>query len=267
MREPILQSCLPDDPPWMSPATRRLPGIQPLDPDDWLRVDDAYAGQMAERRRLLQERHDQVHALLPGAEAAAEELLLAVLAHIASKPGFALTDDRVSCPDGHVAELDRGDPMTTLGRIVQEDFCLLQKEDEVHRLTAAVLCFPASWSLSEKIGRGLPAIHDPVDDYDDDVAQRVQRLFDAIRPERPLWRSNALLYDDPALYQPRSAEYSRDAAYGNYIRSERQCLIRLPQSGAVVFSIHTTLILPEALTQAQAEMLALHPFQGNAAAR
>ena len=32
----------------------------------------------------------------------------------------------------------------------------------------------------------------------------LQRLFDAIRPEQPLMRYNALLYADPTLHQPRA---------------------------------------------------------------
>jgi hypothetical protein len=34
----ILQSALPFA-PWMDPRTNRLPGVLPLEGDDWLRVD------------------------------------------------------------------------------------------------------------------------------------------------------------------------------------------------------------------------------------
>ena len=62
--------------------------------------------------------------------------------------------------------IDRGDPMGTLGHLVQEDLCLMEKRGEEHVLTAAVLCFPASWRLADKIGRPLEAIHVPVPEYD-----------------------------------------------------------------------------------------------------
>lgn len=112
-------------------------------------------------------------------------------------------------------------------------------------LVAAVLCFPASWRLDEKIGRPLTAIHAPVAVYDADVGRRVQRLFDAIRPGQPLWRANLLEYDDPALFQPRSAFDPPRRTSGPeapYLRAERQCLLRLPRTGAVVFSIHTHVV-------------------------
>jgi hypothetical protein len=44
MEHPVLQSRLPSA-PWMVPAQRRLPGVQPLDMSDWLLVDEAYAGR------------------------------------------------------------------------------------------------------------------------------------------------------------------------------------------------------------------------------
>ena len=49
---PILQDRLPFA-PWMDPRTARLPGIMPGEGGDWLAIDDAYAGQMAERDRLI----------------------------------------------------------------------------------------------------------------------------------------------------------------------------------------------------------------------
>jgi hypothetical protein len=130
----------------------------------------------------------------------------------------------------------------TAALLVQEDLCILQKSGDEHVLTAAALCFPASWRLSEKYMRPLIGIHEPVDSYDDNIARRVQRMFDGIRPHRPLWRFNALWYDDPGLFQPRSALAPRDvtdAHTARFLRSERQSLSRLPETDAVVFSIHT----------------------------
>ena len=38
----ILQASLPFS-PWAEPNARRLPGVQPLDPAEWLHVDDAFS--------------------------------------------------------------------------------------------------------------------------------------------------------------------------------------------------------------------------------
>lgn len=256
----ILQNTLPFA-PWMDPRTNRLPGVLPLEGDDWLRVDEAFAAQMAERDRLIREVPDLVHALLPQGVAAAQELYRCVLARLATEAGYAVGADAVQRPDGVSIPLDLSQPLLTLGRLVQEDLCLLDSVGGEHVLTGAILCFPASWTLAQKIGRPLSDIHIPVPSYDGGIARRVQRMFDAIRPEQPLWRANALLYDDPTLFQPRREGVPRPRPVEKtYLRSERQCLLRLPETRAVVFTIHTWVLRRSDLPpDAEAAVLALHP--------
>ncbi|MFN3954734.1 MAG: heme-dependent oxidative N-demethylase family protein [Pararhodobacter sp.] len=245
---PVLHDALPFH-VWEDARLARLPGIQPLDPADWLRIDSAYAAQMAERERLIADHCPAVHALLPQAEEAAKELHAMISARLPGL-GFHRARGGWRCPDGRLVADAPETPLLTLGRLVQEDLCILQDGPEGrHVLGGAILCFPASWTLEQKIGRDLVGIHRPVASYDEGLARRVQRLFDAIRPEQPLWRANVLDYADPALFQPRREGEARPEgeARRGYIRSERQCLLRLPQSRAVVFSIHTYLIARESL--------------------
>jgi hypothetical protein len=245
---PILQSRLPFL-PWMDPRTSRLPGILPVTGEDWLRIDDAYAAQMAERARLIAEVPEVVHALLPEARPAAEELYATVLDRLSREPGFRIGAASALRPDGVEVALNRDQPLITLGHLVQEDLCLMEQAGEESRLTAGILCFPASWSLRQKLGRAMTSIHEPVRPYDEGVAKRVQRLFDAIRPEQPLWRMNFLTYDEFALHQPRTEDQRRPRPTGHfYVRCERQCLLRLPQTRAVVFTIHTYVVLADSLT-------------------
>ncbi|WP_300549320.1 DUF3445 domain-containing protein [Roseovarius sp.] len=237
----ILQTNLPYD----AAAGRPLPGIAPVPLSDWLMVDEAFAAQMRERARLLDEQREDVLAVTPEGAAAAQELLEYVLAWLdAHAPGYAVAADLVTRPDGERVKVDRDDPMGTLGHLVQEDLCVLQKQGDEHVLSAAVLCFPASWRLADKIARPLSTIHVPVPSYDAGIARRVQRLFDGVQVDRPLWRFNALRYADPALHQPRTRV--QPSATGGadypYLRSERQCVLRLPRTQAVVFSIHTFVI-------------------------
>ncbi len=251
MSDPILQSHLPIL-PWMVPALRRLPGIQPLNPEHWLEVDDAYAAQLAEKARLIETRPADVLRMTETARPAAEELLDRVLAHLAGKPGFTVSPDAVTRPDGVTVTLDRKAPLQMLGRLVQEDFCLLQKQGKEHVLAAGLLAFPGSWTLAEKIGRPLASSHAPVQPYDAQMARRVQRLFDMIRPEQPLFRMNALLYADPALYQPKSEHDHRPRSGArHFLRAEKQSLLRLPETEAVVFSIHTWVVPASTLTEAE----------------
>lgn len=237
----------------MDPRTWRLPGMLPCGAEDWIRADEAFAGQMAERDWLIATRQPLVHALLPEGRAAAEELLETVLEILSRRPGYAVDPARVTRPDGVEVRVDRAFPLVTLGRLVQEDLCLMQRQGAESVLTGAILCFPASWTLAQKIGQPMTGIHRPVHHYDEEIARRVQRLFDMVRLGQPLERYNALVYDDPTLFQPRLEGESRPRPVDRlYMRCERQCLLRLPQSRAVVFSIHTYLVRmtdlePEAL--------------------
>ncbi|MEW9922466.1 DUF3445 domain-containing protein [Marimonas sp. MJW-29] len=227
----ILQNHLPEE----MTGENTLPGVGPCAPDDWLRVDEAYGAQMAYRLHLLGDRPDKVLWMAPEALEAAQEVLREAL-KLLPKLGFSVSGDGARCPDGREVPIDRDDPLRTLGMLVQEDICILQKRGDEHALTGAVLCFPANWRLAEKAGRPLVAIHEPVHDYDDDIARRVQRLFNGVRAGRPLWRFNRLSYVEADLHQPRKKEQGADAPF---IRSERQCIIRMPQTQAVVFTIHT----------------------------
>ncbi|MAM60793.1 DUF3445 domain-containing protein [Maritimibacter sp. UBA3975] len=219
-------------------ADHPLPGTRPLAPGDWLRRDERFAEQMAEKDRLIAERRDDVIGSLPEGEAPARELLDAVCAEL------GVTSDTYARPDGGTIALDHDDPLGTLGRMVQEDFAIMVRGEDEHVLAAGTICFPSRWTLAEKLGRPLTRIHKPVDVYDDGVARRVQRLFDGVRVEQPLVRWNNLPYWTDILHNPKpEAEPREPPGPRPYHRRERQVLKRLPVSGAVVFSIHTYLTL------------------------
>jgi len=241
MRE-ILQNCIPYD----VGEGSKLPGIAPFDMSEWLVADDVFSQQMMERGWLLDNLGDEVVALTPPGTDAASELLLFVMNWLHKfGRGYQFTVDGVVRPDGHVVTIDEKKPLRSLAHLVQEDFCILQKCKDEHVLVGAVLCFPASWRLKEKIGRPLIGIHQPVDEYDDKLARRVQRLFDGVQVGRPMWRFNLLRYQEAVLYQPRPALEPRQTESDEpfpYTRSERQCILRLPETEAVIFSIHTHVV-------------------------
>jgi len=232
-------SDIPYDP--FEAERRRLPGTAPVGPEGWLVVDGAYAQQMAERDRLIAARPGDVHRLSAEAAEPAAELLDLVLANLRHREGFVFGRSDIRRPDG-VRVLRDLSPLLLLGRLVQADFCLLQAAGGVHRFTGAILCFPASWSLAAKFGRGLAEIHLPVAAYTPELARRVERLCAGVQPGRPLWRANALRYADHALFQPEPRGAHLEAASAPWLRTERQCLVRLPRTRAVAFSIHTRVL-------------------------
>ncbi len=234
--------------PWADPRLARKPGTQPLDPANWLETGADTAGQMAYRRELIETEREVVLAALPESDGAQAELRDGVATHT----GKALPDDP--------------SPLGQVGRMVQEDFCLLEQraEGEEYRLTAAILCFPSRWSLAEKLGHPLTHIHGPVPDYTDDLAKRVNRLFEGVQVGRPLWRANWTVHPTDELHQP-SGDWRQAEDGPLHIRVERQTFLRLPRSQAVVFGIRTYVDPLSALTDAQAFALreALGPLEAN----
>ena len=201
-------------------------GLNALDPADWLWRDAHFADEIAERQALLARHRDQVLAMLPEAAPAVAELIDMVEAHLGSAPAS-----------------NAG--LAALASLAQEDFCLMQAQpDGAYALTAALLCFPAHWRLAEKLGRKMSEIHAPVPGFNERLGAPADRFFTNLRPERPVWRANWSVVESPALFHPQPREPRADLTAENagrllWLRVERQTLRRLPQSGAVVFTIRT----------------------------
>ena len=242
----------------MEPKLARLPGTVPVELSQWLIRDEAFEGQMARLDTLLQTSRDAI-AALDNIDDPSTELLEVVLAQVALDEDYRVGTGEVVRPDGVTVDLGDDHPAVIARRLVQEDLLIHEMSGDVHALKGGVLAFPASWSLEEKLGRSLVGIHEPVVPYSDDVARRVQRLFDGIRPGRPLMRANHLTYRDAELFQPRREDNRRKTDGPSFMRVERQCLLKLPRTGAVVFSIHTYVV---PLSQLDPAALAALPGEG-----
>jgi hypothetical protein len=248
--------------PFMEPRTARPPGLMPLSEGALVTADPDFAAQMALREALLAGRREVVLGCPAEGRAPADELLAHVAGAAPRAAGFGCEGDLWHRPDGAALRIDRADPLASLGRMVAEDFCLLLPDaaSGEYRLVAAVLCFPSRWLLSEKLGRPLTAIHDPVPDYDATLARRVNRVFETLREGRALWRVNWLVHATPELHLPLGLSdklvAEADPREGLYLRTERQTLTRLPETGAVAFGIKTSVCPLEALTPEQAGALA-----------
>ncbi len=228
---------------------RLMMGLMPLPPGEWIERDGGLAADLAAKRRLLEAHRDEVFAALPEAARPAAELLDLLVGHLVQyHPAvFARHGDRLT----NAATREQWDvaaptlhPLDLAGRLVQEDLCLLQASGAAYRLVGASLCSPARWRLADKIGRPLGAIHEPVPGYAEKLKRPVDRFFAALLPEKPVWRLNWGIVDDPAPFQPVATPAARAVTADTagellWLRVERQTLRRLPETGAVVFTIRT----------------------------
>lgn len=234
--------------PFMHPRTAGPPGLSPLDMQDWLvRLPD-FEAQMARRREVMAGHAEAVLGATHEAEPAEWELLDLLNTALGDGPR-------------ELTYLEKYCPLTAMGRLVPEDFCILLPDaaSGEYRLVAAVLCFPARWLLHEKLGRPLTIIHDPVPEYGDDLARRVNRVFETLRVERPLVRVNWTIHPTPELFLPLGLSdklmMEPDPGQPLYLRTERQTLIRLPRTGAVVFGIKTSVSPLDTLNAEEARTL------------
>lgn len=239
-----------DDPPY-----RAAMGLLSLSGAPWIDVDADWEEQLREKRRLRGERPEAVFAALPGARDAQRETLALLATHLperypdhyAPEPEalrlIGLDETLSTKPEDAIPPLERA------GLLVQEDLCLLQPRSgetgEVYHLTAASLSFPTRWRLADKLGKPLAAIHDPVPFYGEKLERPMDRFFRHLAVERPVWRANWSVTDDPELFQPfgHSLEHgdptidADNAGARLHFRVERQTLRRLPETGAILFTI------------------------------
>jgi hypothetical protein len=204
-------------------------GLRTVPEAAWLDVDERRDEELALKRALLAERRDEVFAALPDTEPAGQEVLHLVVLDLQRRGLNGSVDS-----DRH--------PLEAASLLVQEDLCLMADRDGESCLVAASLCFPSHWRLSEKIGRPAAAIHEPVPHYARELEPKVDRFLARIPAGRISVRRNWSVNDHDTLFAPEhpapvAGIDAADAGERLWIRSERQTLRRLPESGAVLFTI------------------------------
>ncbi|UDF02968.1 DUF3445 domain-containing protein [Asticcacaulis sp. AND118] len=210
-------------------------GLAPLGDAPWLERDERLPVYLAEKDRLLRDHRDAVFGAEPGSDIAQAETLRLIEA----------TLNATAKPDDA--------PLIAAARLVAEDLALLQKSTEGWRLTAGCICFPSSWTLAEKLGKPLHDVHGSVPDFQHGTrnAAIIERIFDNLRPDEPVIRWNWSVYGNDTLHHPHLSPPRRfgdgEHAESVWLRVERQTLRKLPQSGAVLFTIGVHLTPLEAI--------------------
>lgn len=222
-------------------------GLQPLRVGDWIELDNQLVPYLQRKTELLDTNYTEVFASLPGTQLAQQEVLHLLIDHLLRY--FPEQYDRTSetitvkATEQTWNIADFSQPLDLAGRLVQEDFCLMQPSDRGYSLAAASLCFPLRWRLLEKIGKPMMQIHDPVPNYPEQLGCPVDRLFDHLKVDRPVFRVNWSIVETPELYlghQSHSNVAPVELSLSNlWIRVERQTLRRLEQSQWILFTIRT----------------------------
>ena len=245
-------------------------GIVALDLDEWLQPDEYFYKELLEKEALLANQKSEVFQSIQGSQLAQQEVLDLIIDYMNRFHSelVRIDGDKIFV-DGIKRNFSRKEftemPLDLAGRVVQEDLCIMAPGDTGYTLEAASLCFPSRWRLIDKIGKRMVDIHSPVPDYENKLARPVDRFFDKLDINKPVWRVNWSLTDDPDLYQPirkTSTDYSRSINSKNagdliFLRCERQTLRRLPHTGWILFSIKTYVDKVSALVYQPEALVAL----------
>jgi hypothetical protein len=131
-------------------------------------------------------------------------------------------------------------------RAAWEDMCLLTRrpDEEIYRLVGAAVAFPTDWRPADKLGRPLTALHAPIHGYEEQLASGVDKFMAKLKPGGIYGRCNWFVAPTDALRwvagppeQAFAHVTAENAGETLFVRSERQTLRKLPQTGAIVFTI------------------------------
>ena len=218
-------------------------GVEPLGDAPWIEIDARLDDYLAQKDLLLHERHATVFAAEADTGPAQRETLDMLVQHLLERHGAThrRCGNEVTAGSHGVALDDPAmAPLEMAARLVQEDLVIMMPGKTGWRLAAGCVCFPSSWSLADKFARPLHEVHAPVPGFGTGTrnAALIDRIFDNLKPELPVQRFNWSVYPDDELFHGDPEGEAGDHAPANAcLRVERQTLRKLPQTGAVLFTI------------------------------
>lgn len=239
-------------------------GARPLGNQRLIEIDpDHYHSEIALKQQILASDLPYYSQALPDSQPAqweALELILSSLAHTypdqfslvqASQLWHwhnHLTNTQLSFRPGVSADLPYA-PLDWAGRQVQEDLLLLDAGAAGFPLIAGQLCFANRWCLDDKISQPFIAIHAPVPGFAEQIGRSSSLLLERLKAERPVWRLNWSILATGELNRATRFGHELDgdregvtvhnAGQRCFFRTERQTLARLPQTNAILFTVHT----------------------------
>jgi hypothetical protein len=202
-------------------------GLAPIPVSAWF--EDSDHDPWPRKAHLLETCPSLVWGETPGSLSAQEEALEMIAAWTGRRPGLSTTTA----------------PLLRAAALVEDDLCLMERRDGPWILTAASLFSGSFFTPAAAVGLALGALHQPVPGFDAGFLTLVARIFDHLAPDLVLQRRNWSLVASGDLSLPDLALVRRriqdlavdDAPTALFIRSERQTIRRLPQSGAILFTI------------------------------
>jgi len=217
-------------------------GLQRIDPALWLSPDPEAAWLDLKGQRLDAE-PDRYYRALPSAHTAEAE----ALARIEAATGLARSD--------------RDEPaLIAAGRLVSDDLVVMENAGAGWIATSLLLTQPTFFSLEDAFNRELHVLHAPVPNGSPSLAGKIARVFDRMPAGEVFERFNWTVQLGMERHWPHGTAMREQlkttpleaALQALTLRVERQTLVRLEASNAILFCIRICLDpIAEALSDSQ----------------
>jgi hypothetical protein len=205
-------------------------GLMPTGPARFFGTWPGDGAQLAERRRRLDASPDEALAWDDRAAPALEEFLRSLAAW-----GLDVGVDSSGRPG-----------LLALGRQLVPDFVLMGPigDDPRPVVLAGCVRFPSRWRIADKFGLPLSEVHGPVPGLNEALGPTMDRLLANMPPGKCLGRDNWGVCAVPELDQhpdrPLPFVESPLVRGRVWLRREDQLLMKLPETGAILFGIRIT---------------------------
>ena len=158
-----------------------------MEPDWWLELENTYFIRLQQRHELLKEHGSRVLDALPGSEAACRELMEMCCEFLAARyPHYFTLDKQTYTLHNKLFDrtfsLEETPPLQVMFENIPEDFAIMLPNPTtgLYELRAGFTCSSLGWTLADKLGKPLGAIHAPVPDYAEKMSKSMDRYVRSI---------------------------------------------------------------------------------------
>ena len=242
-------------------------GLQPISDEEWIEPF-SISTLKAFSKHKARELDDGTGAILvdPAAKKPLLELQQCLLNYLARAPQAypSTAEEKMSLGSG---EADDEGILRNMSFWVPDDICILQPQSALgldgddYVLTAASVLSPSHWKPQVKFLKPLAAIHQPIPGFHRELTPKITRFFNHLKVGKPVLRYNWGIQPGGALHWHSETEPEITRETDLYYRSERQTLMRLPESEAVVFFIRIDVCLIAQMPERYQDPLAIEKLK------
>ncbi|KAF2715978.1 hypothetical protein K431DRAFT_299041 [Polychaeton citri CBS 116435] len=237
-------------------------GINKCPRDDWIQIDDGYLERLDERIHIMDADPDNTIGInLHSAAAIVELFKEVVIKHIPRRfpTMFRMEGRRFQnlvtgkSYDTQAGLADSSTALRILCENVEEDFYFMCPDGQGEwRLQGYIACFPGGFMSKARVGQSFREIHAPVPLYSERIANGVDKFVQRMKGGELIQRMNWSLQvdgkdlfrlDGNNFYPEQDQELPSEPSAINpddcFLRCERQSLLCLKESGAIVFCVRS----------------------------